>query len=64
MSDVFEKKYKKPYDAAYRRKRYEKDREKILAWQREYDAAHKEHRAALARARYGRKCDRKREGGK
>ena len=49
MSDVFEKKYKKPYDAAYRRARYEKDREKILAWQ-------------LARARYVRKCDRKREG--
>ena len=40
MSDIFEKKYKKPYDAAYRRARYEKDREKILAWQREYDAAH------------------------
>ena len=39
MSDIFEKKYKKPYDAA-----------------------HKEHRAALARARYVRKCDRKREG--
>jgi hypothetical protein len=60
MSDTFTTKYKKPYDAAYRRARYEKDREKILAWQREYDAAHKEHRAALARARYVRKCDRKR----
>ena len=34
MSDVFEKKYKKPYDAAYRR------------------------------ARYVRKCDKKREGAK
>ena len=62
MSDIFEKKYKKPYDAAYRRARYEKDREKILAWQRNYDAAHKEHRAALARARYERKCDGKRKG--
>ena len=62
MSDVFEKKYKKPYDAAYRRKRYEKDRDKILEWQRDYDAENKEHRAALARARYVRKCDRKREG--
>ena len=64
MSDAIDRKYKKPYDAAYRRARYEKDREKILAWQREYDAAHKEHRAALARARYVRKCDRKREGTK
>ena len=62
MSDVFEKKYRKPYDAAYRRARYEKDRDKILAWQREYDAAHKEHRAALARARYVRECDGKRKG--
>ncbi len=60
MSDAIDRKYKKPYDAAYRRARYEKDREKILAWQREYDAAHKEHRAALARARYVRKCNKAR----
>lgn len=44
------------YDPAYRRARYLKDRERILAKQKEYDDAHKERRSILAKNRYRKKC--------
>jgi len=43
---------KKKYDPEYRRARYLKDREKIIAWQKAYDAAHKEQRRKYRRERY------------
>ena len=56
MSDVFTAKYKKPYDPEKRRENYLKYRERRLAKQKEYDAAHIEQRRAAARERYRRKC--------
>lgn len=44
------------YNPEYRRTRYLKDREKIIAWQKEYDEAHKERRRVLAKNRYRKKC--------
>lgn len=44
------------YDPVYRHNRYIKDREKILAWQKEYDAAHKEERSLYQKNRYRIKC--------
>lgn len=44
------------YNPEYRRARYLKDREKIIAWQKEYDEAHKERRSLLAKNRYRKKC--------
>ena len=44
------------YDPEYRRARYLKDRERILAKQKEYDEANKERRRAYWRARYRAKC--------
>ena len=52
--DAFGKKYKKPYDPEYRRARYLKDREKIIAHQKEYDEAHKAERALYHKNRYRR----------
>jgi hypothetical protein len=54
MSDAIDRKYKKPYDAAYRRAQYEKHRAAILAHQKEYDAAHKAERRLGACNRYRR----------
>ena len=53
--DAIDKKYKKPYDAAYRRAQYEKHRAAILAHQKEYDAGHKAERRLAACNRYRRK---------
>ena len=44
------------YDPAYRRARYLKDRERILAKQKEYDEANKERRRTYWRNRYRAKC--------
>lgn len=52
--DALAQKYKKPYDAAYRRAQYEKHRATILAKQKEYDAAHKAERARYMQNRYRR----------
>ena len=51
---AFATKYKKPYDAAYRRAQYEKHRAAILAHQKEYDAEHKAQRRLAACNRYRR----------
>ena len=51
---AFAQKYKKPYDAVYRRAQYEKHRAAILAHQKEYDAAHKTERRLAACNRYRR----------
>lgn len=47
---------KQKYDAAYRHAQYIKHREKILAKQKEYDDAHREHKRARERALYRKKC--------
>lgn len=54
---------KTKYDPEYRRARYLKDREKIIAWQKQYDAEHRAEIKARRRARYLRECERKRQEG-
>ena len=52
--DALAKKYKKPYDAEYRRAQYEKHKAAIIAHQKEYDEAHKAERTLYHRNRYRR----------
>ena len=52
---------KTKYDPEYRRARYLKDREKIIAWQKQYDDAHRDELRVKRRARYLRECEKKRQ---